>query len=355
MSEPLASADSDRPIAGIAVADPLLTVSDLKTYFFTRNGTVRAVDGVSFAIARGETLAIVGESGCGKSMTALSLMRLIADPPGRIVGGEVVLEGVDLLKLSEEDMRAMRGRDISMIFQEPMTSLNPVMTIGRQIGEVLTMHQTMPREELRKKVVEMLALVRIPEPAQRAKEYPHQLSGGMRQRAMIAMALACSPKVLLADEPTTALDVTIQAQILELIADLQRKLGTAVVLITHDLGVVAEMAQRVIVMYAGRKVEEARVEDLFADPQHPYTQGLMASIPRLGLMRGERTEAVSRLQEIPGIVPPLYSLPKGCTFAPRCARADDKCRAEFPPYEEKRAGHWAACWHPGNVKEGAHG
>ena len=353
-SQTPATTGAGKPISGIAVADPLLTVSELQTFFFTRNGTVRAVDGVSFAIARGETLAIVGESGCGKSMTALSLMRLIADPPGRIVGGEVMLEGVDLLKLAEDEMRAMRGRDISMIFQEPMTSLNPVMTIGRQIGEVLTMHQKMSRAEEQAKVVEMLSLVRIPEPAQRAKEYPHQLSGGMRQRAMIAMALACSPKVLLADEPTTALDVTIQAQILELIADLQRKLGTAVVLITHDLGVVAEMAQRVIVMYAGRKVEEASAEDLFADPQHPYTQGLMASIPRLGLMRGE-TESASRLQEIAGIVPPLYNLPQGCAFAPRCPRADDRCRAEFPSYEEKRPGHWAACWHPGNAKERAHG
>jgi peptide/nickel transport system ATP-binding protein len=331
-------------ISGIAVADPLLSVADLKTYFFTRNGTAKAVDGVSFAIARGETLAIVGESGCGKSMTALSLMRLVADPPGRIVGGKVVLDGVDLLKLPEDEMRAMRGRDISMIFQEPMTSLNPVMTIGKQIGEVLTMHTKMSRDGLQKKIVEMLALVRIPEPAQRAKEYPHQLSGGMRQRAMIAMALACSPKVLLADEPTTALDVTIQAQILELIIDLQRRLGTAVVLITHDLGVVAEVAQRVIVMYAGKKVEEASAEDLFADPLHPYTQGLMASIPRLGLMRGEGAEA-ERLQEIPGIVPPLYKLPNGCVFAPRCPRADDKCHSEFPPYEEKRPRHWAACWH----------
>jgi peptide/nickel transport system ATP-binding protein len=341
-------------IAGIAVANPLLTVADLKTYFFTRNGTAKAVDGVSFAIARGETLAIVGESGCGKSMTALSLMRLVADPPGRIVGGEVVLDGVDLLKLPEDEMRAMRGRDISMIFQEPMTSLNPVMTIGRQIGEVLTMHKKMSRGELQKQIIDMLALVRIPEPEQRAKEYPHQLSGGMRQRAMIAMALACSPKVLLADEPTTALDVTIQAQILELIADLQRKLGTAVVLITHDLGVVAEMAQRVIVMYAGRKVEEASAEELFANPLHPYTQGLMASIPRLGLMRGEGAEA-ERLQEIPGIVPALYSLPKGCVFAPRCPRADDKCRSEYPLYEEKQSGHWAACWHTDGAGGRAYG
>lgn len=340
-------------IASIAVENPLLAVKDLKTYFFTRNGTVKAVDGVSFAIARGETLAIVGESGCGKSMTALSLMRLIADPPGKIVGGSVVLENVDLLKLDESEMRAMRGRDISMIFQEPMTSLNPVMTIGKQIGEVLTMHNRMSREECERKVVDMLALVKIPEPAQRAKEYPHQLSGGMRQRAMIAMALACSPKVLLADEPTTALDVTIQAQILELINDLQRKLGTAVVLITHDLGVVAEMARRVIVMYAGRKVEEAAVEDLFDRPLHPYTRGLMASIPRLGLMRGEDSDT-SRLQEIPGIVPPLYKLPQGCTFAPRCARADDRCRSEYPSYEEKTGGHWAACWHPGDLQEPAY-
>ncbi len=237
--------------------------------------------------AHGETLAIVGESGCGKSVTALSLLRLVPDPPGRIVGGSVTLAGLDLITLDEEAMQGVRGKDISMIFQEPMTSLNPVMTIGRQIAEVLLLHEHMSRSSAQAKAVDMLRLVRIPEPEQRAREYPHQLSGGMRQRAMIAMALACNPKVLIADEPTTALDVTIQAQILEIIVELQRKLGTAVILITHDLGVVAETAQRVIVMYAGRKVEEAPVDELFARPLHPYTRGLLASIPRLGLMRGE--------------------------------------------------------------------
>jgi peptide/nickel transport system ATP-binding protein len=330
----------------VAGAGPVLNVNALKTYFFTRSGAVKAVDGVSFALLRGETLAIVGESGCGKSVTALSLMRLIPDPPGRIVGGSISLDGVDILGVSDAGMRAMRGRDISMIFQEPMTSLNPVMTIGRQLGEVLQLHQTLTRSELQKKVVDLLSLVRIPEAAQRARQYPHQLSGGMRQRVMIAIALACNPKVLIADEPTTALDVTVQAQILELIVDLQRKLGTAVILITHDLGLVAQTAQRVIVMYAGRKVEEARVEALFANPQHQYTRGLMASLPRLGLLRGEAA-ATNRLQEIPGMVPPLTNLPPGCAFAPRCPRADERCRAENPPYEEKAAGHWAACWHPG--------
>jgi peptide/nickel transport system ATP-binding protein len=331
---------------GALSAEPVLDVNALKTYFFTRSGAVKAVDGVSFALARGETLAIVGESGCGKSVTALSLMRLIPDPPGRIVGGSISLDGVDILALNDEELRAMRGRDISMIFQEPMTSLNPVMTIGRQLGEVLRLHQTLSKSELQKKVVALLSLVRIPEAAQRARQYPHQLSGGMRQRVMIAIALACNPKVLIADEPTTALDVTVQAQILELIVDLQKKLGTAVILITHDLGLVAQTAQRVIVMYAGRKVEEAAVGALFAAPQHQYTRGLMASLPRLGLLRGE-TAATNRLQEIPGIVPPLTNLPPGCAFAPRCPRADERCRSENPAYEEKAAGHWAACWHPG--------
>jgi peptide/nickel transport system ATP-binding protein len=330
----------------VTCAEPVLEVNALKTYFFTRAGAVKAVDGVSFSLKRGETLAIVGESGCGKSVTALSLMRLIPDPPGRIVGGSISLDAVDIRGVSDDEMRAMRGRDISMIFQEPMTSLNPVMTIGRQLGEVLRLHQTLSKAELRKKVVALLSLVRIPEAAQRARQYPHQLSGGMRQRVMIAIALACNPKVLIADEPTTALDVTVQAQILELIVDLQKKLGTAVILITHDLGLVAQTAQRVIVMYAGRKVEEAGVGALFANPQHQYTRGLMASLPRLGLLRGEAA-ATSRLQEIPGMVPPLTNLPPGCAFAPRCPRADERCAAENPPYEEKSAGHWAACWHPG--------
>jgi peptide/nickel transport system ATP-binding protein len=336
-----------------ASAAPVLEVDALKTWFFTRSGAVKAVDDVSFALRRGETLAIVGESGCGKSVTALSLMRLIPDPPGRIVGGSIRLDNVDLLALDEDAIRAVRGRDISMIFQEPMTSLNPVMSISRQIGEVLRLHRTLTSAQLQGKVVELLSLVRIPEAAHRARQYPHQLSGGMRQRVMIAIALACNPKVLIADEPTTALDVTVQAQILELIVDLQRKLGTAVILITHDLGLVAQTAQRVIVMYAGRKVEEASVQALFADPQHQYTRGLMASLPRLGLLRGEAA-ATGRLREIPGMVPPLTNLPPGCAFAPRCPRADDRCRAEYPAYEEKSAGHWAACWHPGPHRECAH-
>jgi len=331
----------------------VLEVEDLQTYFYTRSGLVKAVDGVSFSLARGATLAIVGESGCGKSVTALSLMRLVADPPGRIIGGRVRLEGVDLLRLDEAAMRDIRGNQISMVFQEPMTSLNPVMTIGRQISEALILHQRMSNKAALNRAIEMLQLVGIPEPKQRAKEYPHQLSGGMRQRAMIAMALACNPRVLIADEPTSALDVTIQAQILELIAKLQRELGTAVILITHDLGVVAETAERVIVMYAGRKVEEAAVGELFARPLHPYTRGLMNSIPRLALMRREAGQ--QRLQEIPGIVPALSNLPQACTFAPRCAFADDTCRGQFPPYQEKRPDHWAACWHSERIAEKVNG
>jgi peptide/nickel transport system ATP-binding protein len=326
--------------AGASVLD----VDGLTTCFYTRSGLVKAVDGVSFSLKRGEMLAIVGESGCGKSVTALSLMRLVADPPGRIVGGSVWLAGVDLLRLDEAAMRAVRGKEISMIFQEPMTSLNPVMTIGRQIAEALILHETTSRRAALARTLEMLHLVGIPEPKVRVNEYPHQLSGGMRQRAMIAMALACNPKVLIADEPTSALDVTIQAQILDLIAKLRTELGTAVIMITHDLGVVAETAERVIVMYAGRKVEEAPVAELFAHPMHPYTRGLMSSIPRLALMRRENARA-ERLQEIPGMVPALSNLPPGCIFAPRCAFASDLCRREYPSYEEKRPGHWAACWH----------
>ena len=329
---------------GRGTGESVLSVEGLTTYFYTRAGLVKAVDGVSFALKRGEMLAIVGESGCGKSVTALSLMRLVADPPGRIVGGSVWLAGVDLLKLDAATMRAVRGKEISMIFQEPMTSLNPVMTIGRQIGEALMLHETTSRRAALVRTLEMLNLVGIPEPKARVNEYPHQLSGGMRQRAMIAMALACNPKVLIADEPTSALDVTIQAQIIDLIAKLRSELGTAVILITHDLGVVAETAERVIVMYAGRKVEEAPVAELFAHPRHPYTRGLMTSIPRLALMRQEKAR-VERLQEIPGMVPALSNLPPGCVFAPRCTFASDQCRREYPPYQEKRAGHWAACWH----------
>ena len=326
-------------------AEVVLEVAGLQTYLFTRLGVVKAVDDVSFTVHAGETLAIVGESGCGKTMTSLSLMRLVPSPPGRIVGGSVRLGGRDLVTLPEHEMRDVRGNDISMIFQEPMTSLNPVMTIGKQIAEALRLHQDLSKQAAMAKAIDMLRLVKIPEPAQRAKEYPHQLSGGMRQRAMIAMALSCNPKVLIADEPTTALDVTIQAQILDLILDLQKTLGTAVILITHDLAVVAETAQRVIVMYAGKKVEEAAVENLFSEPLHPYTHGLLASIPHLAVIGGELPVANGRLKEIPGMVPALTNLPAGCTFAPRCAYADDRCRSVAPDYEQKRPGHWAACWH----------
>jgi peptide/nickel transport system ATP-binding protein len=324
-------------------SDCVLEVEDLRTYFYTRGGLMKAVDGVSFALKRGETLAIVGESGCGKSVTALSILRLVADPPGRIVGGSARLDGVDLIELDAAAMRAIRG---NRIFQEPMTSLNPVMTIGRQISEALVLHQALSRTAAMRRATEMLQLVGIPEPKQRIREYPHQLSGGMRQRAMIAMALACNPEILIADEPTSALDVTIQAQILDLIARLQKELGTAVILITHDLGVVAETAERVIVMYAGRKVEEAPVAALFASPLHPYTRGLLNSIPRLpSIDKRSDGASVQRLQEIPGIVPALSNLPPGCSFAPRCAFASDVCRQEYPRYEEKQGGHWAACWH----------
>src|SRR5215467_10197710 len=332
-----------------------IEVKGLQTYLFTRSGVVKAVDDVSFSLRRGETLAVVGESGCGKSMTALSIMRLVPNPPGRIVGGAITLEGRDLVQLDEAEMREVRGNDISMIFQEPMTSLNPVLTVGHQIAEAVRLHQDLSKTAAGEKAVEMLRLVKIPEAAQRAREYPHQLSGGMRQRAMIAMALACNPRVLIADEPTTALDVTIQAQILDLILELQKELGTAIILITHNLGVVAETAQRVIVMYAGKKVEEAEVDELFGQPLHPYTHGLLASIPRLDIMAGRNNASVERLQEIPGIVPALNNLPPGCTFAPRCAFADDRCRAQFPPYEQLRPGHWAACWHSERLYGGQDG
>ena len=320
--------------------DMVLDVKNLQTVFFTNSGLFKAVDDVSFSVRRGETLAIVGESGCGKSVTALSVMRLVPDPPGRIVGGQILLEGTDLLRLDETAMRAVRGNRISMIFQEPMTSLNPVMRIGDQITEAVRLHQNVTSKEAWKQAVDMLRLVRIPEPERRAVEYPHQLSGGMRQRAMIAMALACRPALLIADEPTTALDVTIQAQILALIVDLQNKLGTGLVLITHDLGVVAQTAQRVIVMYAGKKVEEATVEALFENPRHPYTRGLMASMPAvIGLGAKD-----ARLTEIPGMVPSLTNLPPGCAFAPRCIMAIDRCRAEYPPLEDYGDRHFSACW-----------
>ncbi len=329
-------------------AETVLDVKNLQTVFFTNSGLFRAVDDVSFAVRRGETLAIVGESGCGKSVSALSIMRLVPDPPGRIVGGSVMLEGTDLLKLDDAAMRGIRGNRISMIFQEPMTSLNPVMRIGDQIIEAVRLHQKVSSKEAWKQAVDMLRLVRIPEPERRAHEYPHQLSGGMRQRAMIAMALACRPALLIADEPTTALDVTIQAQILALIVDLQQRLGTGLILITHDLGVVAQTAQRVIVMYAGKKVEEATVEELFETPLHPYTRGLMASIPAVPL---PDAKADVRLVEIPGMVPSLTKLPPGCAFAPRCKLAVERCRQEYPPLDEVKRDHWAACWRAGEMAE----
>jgi peptide/nickel transport system ATP-binding protein len=330
-----------------ANVDALLEVDDLTTYFFTRDGVVRAVEGVSFRVMRGEVLAIVGESGCGKSVTSLSIMRLIASPPGRTVRGRVLFEGRDLLALPEPEMRKIRGNAISMIFQEPMTSLNPVLTIGRQVAEALVLHRGMSREQALARSIELLREVRIPAPERRANQYPHQLSGGMRQRVMIAMALACAPRLLIADEPTTALDVTIQAQILDLMRELSQKTGAAIVLITHDLGVVAEMAERVVVMYAGRKVEEASVADLFARPRHPYTRGLLDSIPKLrgaGVGNAGERGTRRRLAEIAGTVPSLSEPITGCAFAPRCHFATARCRAESPVLEEKAAAHFAACW-----------
>ena len=318
----------------------LLEVENLQTHFRTPDGGVnRAVDGLSFHVNAGETVAIVGESGCGKSVTSMSILRLIPEPPGRIAGS-VRFEGKDLLKLQDHEMRAIRGNEISMIFQEPMTSLNPVLTIGKQIGESLRLHQGMNRRQAEARAIEMLKLVGIPAPERRVKEYPHQLSGGMRQRVMIAMALACNPKLLIADEPTTALDVTIQAQILDLMRDLKHRVGAAIVLITHDLGVVAEVAERVIVMYAGRKVEEAEVGELFRAPKHPYTQGLLGAVPKLGSSLTGETE---RLAEIPGLVPSLKQKIQGCVFAGRCSYATDFCRKVAPALELKAPGHLAAC------------
>ena len=328
-------------MTGARAEETVLEVKNLQTVFFTNSGLFKAVDNLSFTVRRGETLAIVGESGCGKSVSALSIMRLVPDPPGRIVGGSVTLEGTDLLGISEAEMRRIRGNRISMIFQEPMTSLNPVMRIGDQIMEAVRLHREMTKQQAWNQAVEMLRLVRIPEPARRVLEYPHQLSGGMRQRAMIAMALACRPALLIADEPTTALDATIQAQILALVLELQQELGMGLILITHDLGVVAQTAQRVIVMYAGRKVEEADVETLFADPRHPYTRGLMASIPAVPSLQGK---ADARLAEIPGTVPSLTRLPKGCAFAPRCSLAVARCHEAYPLLQDWGGGHLAACW-----------
>ncbi len=326
------------------MGSPVLEVDDLRTHFFTQAGVIRAVDGVSYAVRAGETLGVVGESGCGKSVTALSILRLVASPPGRIVGGAIRFDGRDLVGLGESAMEAIRGNEISMIFQEPMTSLNPLMTVGRQIAEAVALHQGLSPRDAMDKAIEMLRRVAIPEAERRVHAYPHQLSGGMRQRVMIAMALSCNPKVLIADEPTTALDVTIQAQILELMRELQENLGTAIVLITHDMGVVAENADRVVVMYAGRKVEEASAQTLFEAPGHPYTRGLLGSIPALDAAAHEAAGR-GRLNEIKGMVPSLHDLPGGCSFAPRCEFATDQCHAAYPPLAEHRPGHLIACWH----------
>jgi peptide/nickel transport system ATP-binding protein len=322
------------------MAERLLEIKGLKTHFFTDEGVVRAVDGIDLRIDKGETLGVVGESGCGKTVTALSIMKLIPMPPGRIVEGQIVYEGRDLVTLPPGQMRKVRGKQISMVFQEPMTSLNPVFTIGEQIAEAIRLHEGLGRRAAMDKTVEMLRIVHMANPERRVKEYPHQLSGGMRQRVMIAMALSCNPKLLIADEPTTALDVTIQAQILDLLNELKAKFGMAVLLITHDMGVIAETAQRVMVMYAGKVVEEASVKELFKEPLHPYTQGLLRSIPRIDLAATKK----QRLEAIPGVVPSLLEVPPGCRFAPRCQFVKPMYMEKEPPLKEVRPGHKVACW-----------
>ncbi len=316
----------------------LLDVRDLRTHFHTSAGVIRAVDGVSWDVRKGETVALVGESGCGKSVSALSVMRLVSAPAGRIVDGEILFKGRNLLALSEEEMRRVRGREIGMIFQEPMTSLNPVLTIGRQLTETVETHLAMTSAQAQARAVELLSLVGIPEGARRLRQFPHQFSGGMRQRIMIAMALACDPALVLADEPTTALDVTIQAQILELMKSLSRRLGAAIMMITHNLGVVARYADRVNVMYAGKIVERGTAREIYANPRHPYTLGLLRSVPRLDEPRR------AKLQPIPGQPPDLSRLPGGCSFAPRCAYAIDRCREEEPGLDPVAADHLSACW-----------
>ena len=315
----------------------LIEVRNLSTYFFTQEGVVRAVEGVSFSIDKGETLALVGESGCGKSVTALSIMRLVP-PPGRIVSGEVIFDGRDLLKLSEREMRRVRGGEIAMVFQDPMTSLNPVYTVGDQMVEAIKLHRGVSDKEAKEIAIEMLSKVNIPEPRVRFDEYPHQMSGGMRQRVMIAMALSCNPKLLIADEPTTALDVTTQAQILDLMRDLQGDFGMSILFISHDLGVVAEIADKVAVMYASRIVEYAGLEELFSNPKHPYTIGLLECRPRLGMPKTQK------LYTIPGIVPDPLNHPPGCKFHPRCPQAGERCKEEEPPLTEVEDGHLVACW-----------
>ena len=318
---------------------PLLEISGLKVHFKTDDGMVRAVDGVDLHVNRGETLSVVGESGCGKTVTAMTVLKLIAMPPGKIVAGKILFEGRDIVPMSADEMRAIRSRQIGIVFQEPMTSLNPVYTVGEQIAETVRHHEGLSRRAAMDRAAEMLALVQISNPGRRVHDYPHQFSGGMRQRVMIAMALSCNPKLLIADEPTTALDVTIQAQILELMNEMKQRLGMSVLLITHAMGVVAETAQRVIVMYAGKVVEEASVEDLFANPRHPYTQGLIRSIPRIDLAATSHR----RLEAIPGTVPSLLNPPIGCRFAARCRFAMDECRASEPALREVAPGHKVAC------------
>ncbi|MFN4087748.1 MAG: ABC transporter ATP-binding protein [Alphaproteobacteria bacterium] len=321
------------------MAEPLLDIQGLKTHFSTDDGMVQAVDGVDIAIGRGETVCVVGESGCGKTVTAMTVLKLIPMPPGRIVEGRILWQGRDLVPLSMREMRSIRAKEIGIVFQEPMTSLNPVYTVGEQIAESIRLHEGLGRRGAMDRTVEMLRLVHIPNPERRVRDYPHQFSGGMRQRVMIAMALACSPKLLIADEPTTALDVTIQAQILDLLAEMKDRLGMAVMLITHAMGVVAEVAQRVVVMYAGKVVEEAPVRELFRNPRHPYTQGLIRSIPRIDTAAIRKT----RLEAIPGVVPSLLNPPQGCRFAARCRHASEVCRSAQPPLREVAPGHRVAC------------
>ncbi len=317
--------------------ETLLEIKNLKTYFQTEEGVARAVDGVSFCVGRGETVGLVGESGCGKSVTALSIMRLVSDPPGRIVGGTITFDGRDLLTLSAKDMRKVRGNEISIIFQEPLSSLNPVFTCGEQVREAIGLHQKLGRKASKERAIEMLRLVHIPDPVKRYSSYPHQMSGGMRQRVMIAMALSCEPKLLIADEPSTALDVSVQAQIIDLLLELKERLLMAVLLITHDLAVVAQMADRVVVMYAGWVVEEALVTELFALPAHPYTEGLLGSIPKLG-------SPVERLPMIPGAVPDPLHLPSGCRFHDRCPKRMERCAKDEPPIFAVSGDHTARCW-----------
>ncbi len=323
----------------------LLEVRDLVTHFFTQDGVVKAVDGISYGIEEGEVLGVVGESGCGKSVHALSLMRLVASPPGRIVGGEIIFEGEDLLQANDAEMRHIRGNRMAMVFQEPMTSLNPVLTIGRQLTETLELHQDMDKQQANTRAAELLRTVGIPDSERRLRDYPHQFSGGMRQRVMIAMALSCNPKLIIADEPTTALDVTIQAQILELMQELAGSFGTAMIIITHNLGVVARYAQRVVVMYAGKIVESGTSEQIYHDPKHPYTVALLNSVPRL-----DASERV-RLNAIEGLPPDLVDLPAGCSFAPRCEFAYEKCVQETPVLEDATEGHASACWRRMEITE----